>query len=339
MEAHETEPETEATSDPTQERSSEDTPAQTDQSSSELGVSGTSVTASSPSDQAGDSSEASSDQEPESSSSESGISESEPRSSDSEPSSEGGDSSAETSSDDRSADEGLLAGTGEELAPGVGGAGEHPAPAAMRDPETGELRVAGQPPAGTAALSEAPAGDTSDVRSGDDVDPEVRERSSTRYTSRSRSTPTAPTSGRSKEDTMGVTAPNPNEPRFPYSGGTDNPGDNTSLPGGPTNVAATETAPLTTSGASLTASVQRNPPLPAGIAQQGSDTVLPAGMQAVPLTAAGFESTSDRGRSPAGAVIFDPGTGEERESGQDETAGETEMTPGMTPAAFPEPNP
>lgn len=129
--------------------------------------------------------------------------------------------------------------------------------------------------------------------------------------------------------------PNPNEPIFPYGGGTDNPGDNTAQAGGPTDVAATETAPLTMSGASLTASIQRNPPLPVGLPQQGSDTVLPAGMQAVPLVAAGFESEDlFRARDTGGP---DPATG--RSPGQDETAGEYETSPAQTPAAFPEPNP
>lgn len=136
--------------------------------------------------------------------------------------------------------------------------------------------------------------------------------------------------------------PNPNEPNFPYSGGTDNPGDDTSKPGGPTGVASTETAPLSKSGswtqqtpsASLTASVERHPPLPAGLAQGGTDTVLPPGVQAVPPAAAGFESLVDRGADPEGGV--DPVSGSPREAGQDETAGATETTSGVTPAAFPQ---
>jgi hypothetical protein len=131
--------------------------------------------------------------------------------------------------------------------------------------------------------------------------------------------------------------PNPNEPNFPYSAGTDNPGDNTAIAGGPSNIAAVETAPLTLSGASLTASVARTPNLPPGIAAGGSDTVLPGGMQAVPLVAAGFESAVDRGTAPAGGI--DPVTGAPRESGQDEVAGASETTPGTSPTAFPEPNP
>lgn len=140
--------------------------------------------------------------------------------------------------------------------------------------------------------------------------------------------------------------PNPNEPNYPYSGGTDNPGDDTSKPGGPTNVAATETAPPSfagnwTNGAipsqSLASSVERHPPLPAGVAQGGTDTVLPPGVQAVPPSAAGFESLVDRGADPEGGT--DPLYGTAREAGQDEVAGATETTSGSAPAAFPEPNP
>lgn len=127
--------------------------------------------------------------------------------------------------------------------------------------------------------------------------------------------------------------PNPNEPNFPYSAGTDNPSGSTAIAGGPSNVASTETAPLTLSGASLTASIARTPNLPPGIAAGGSDTVLPAGMQAVPLVAAGFESAVDRGPDPEGGG--DPVTGSPRQSGQDEVAGASETTPGTSPSAFP----
>lgn len=137
-----------------------------------------------------------------------------------------------------------------------------------------------------------------------------------------------------------MTNPNPNEPTFPYSGGTDNPGDDTSHAGGPSNVAATETAPLTLSGPSMTASIDRHPALPVGLAAGGSDTVLPAGMQAVPPSGAGFESGADYGeeRSADTGGVVAPG-GAVRVPGQDETAGETETTPDTSPAAFPEPNP
>ncbi len=73
--------------------------------------------------------------------------------------------------------------------------------------------------------------------------------------------------------------PNPNEPNFPYSGGTDNPGDDTSKAGGPSNVASVETSLPSVSAAwtnghvpsqSLAASVERHPPLPVGIAQGGA---------------------------------------------------------------------
>lgn len=135
--------------------------------------------------------------------------------------------------------------------------------------------------------------------------------------------------------------PNPNQPTYPYSGGTDNPGDDTSKPGGPTSVASVETAPLSLSGfwdhktpsASLAASVERHAPLPVGIAQGGTDTVLAPGVQAVPLVAAGFESLVDRGADPEGGI--DPITGSPREAGQDEVAGATETTSGTSPAAFP----
>jgi hypothetical protein len=139
-------------------------------------------------------------------------------------------------------------------------------------------------------------------------------------------------------------ATNPNEPNYPYSGGTDNPGDDTSKAGGGVQ---TETAPLSLAGnwtnssipsKSLAASVERHSPLPAGIAQGGTDTVLPAGMQAVPpANTGGLESAVDRGPDPEGGT--DPIQGTPREAGQDETAGETETTSGAAPLAFPEPNP
>lgn len=73
-------------------------------------------------------------------------------------------------------DEGVLVGTGTERAPGVGGLGDHPAPAAMRDPVRGGIHVAGEPPAGTIAGSSAPA-DSEDVQAGGDVtDEDARER-------------------------------------------------------------------------------------------------------------------------------------------------------------------
>jgi hypothetical protein len=130
--------------------------------------------------------------------------------------------------------------------------------------------------------------------------------------------------------------PNPNEGHYPYGGGTDNPGDDTSIAGGPTDAQATETAPLTTNSASMTAIVDRHPPVVAGLSQAGTDTNL-GNLQAVPPTASGFESLVDRGADPEGGI--DPVTGLPREAGQDETAGATETTSGVSPSAFPEPNP
>lgn len=67
---------------------------------------------------------------------------------------------------------GLLVGTTSEQAPGVGDA-SHPAPAAMRDPQTGEVRVAGSPP--SAASGTVPASDSPDEQAGDVTDPQARE--------------------------------------------------------------------------------------------------------------------------------------------------------------------
>ncbi len=65
---------------------------------------------------------------------------------------------------------GTLPGTASEQAPGVGGTGDHPAPASMVD-ENGVLHVAGEPP--NAAAGQSPVGDSTDVQSGTDVDPEA----------------------------------------------------------------------------------------------------------------------------------------------------------------------
>lgn len=134
-----------------------------------------------------------------------------------------------------------------------------------------------------------------------------------------------------------MTPVNPNSPSYPYSGGTDNPGDDTSIAGGPTSVASVETAPFqpvphAAGIASLNGIV---PPVVAGIAQTGTDTNL-GGLQAVPPSASGFESLVDRGADPEGGT--DPAGGA-REAGQDEVAGATETTSGVTPVAFPEPTP
>lgn len=72
-------------------------------------------------------------------------------------------------------EEGILVGTESERAPGVGLA-DHPAPAAVRDPETGHVRVAGEAPANTSAGTQVPVGDSSDEQAGDVEDAEARER-------------------------------------------------------------------------------------------------------------------------------------------------------------------
>jgi hypothetical protein len=125
--------------------------------------------------------------------------------------------------------------------------------------------------------------------------------------------------------------PNPNEPRYPYSGGTDNPGDDTSVAGGPSNVSAVET------GAPPTAVL--HPPIVSGISQRGTDTVLAGGVQAVPSTGTGWARDDFLGETDTGGVTVDPVTGNVRVSGQDEVAGATETTSGITPVAFPEPTP
>lgn len=74
------------------------------------------------------------------------------------------------------AEPGVLAGTGSELAPGVGGTGDHPAPAVMVDPATGFMRQHGESLINTAG-NQAPIGDLSDTTSADNaLDPEARER-------------------------------------------------------------------------------------------------------------------------------------------------------------------
>lgn len=76
--------------------------------------------------------------------------------------------------DEHTDEQGPLVGTASEQAPGVGGTGDHPAPAAMVDPETGNVRVAGSPP--DVASGVAPASDTTDLQSGDVTDAEAREK-------------------------------------------------------------------------------------------------------------------------------------------------------------------
>jgi hypothetical protein len=67
----------------------------------------------------------------------------------------------------------LVAGTETETAPGVGGLGDHPAPAAMRDAD-GELRVHGETES-TAGWT-SPAGDGFDLQVGEVTDESARER-------------------------------------------------------------------------------------------------------------------------------------------------------------------
>jgi hypothetical protein len=128
-------------------------------------------------------------------------------------------------------------------------------------------------------------------------------------------------------------ATNPNSPNYPYSGGTDNPGDDTSKAGGGifTSSGRPSLNPL-----ALAAGVARHAGIIPTLAQSQEDTTLGA-LQAVPPTASGFESLVDRGADPEGGI--DPVTGSPRQSGQDEVAGATETTSGVSPVAFPEPNP
>jgi hypothetical protein len=64
-------------------------------------------------------------------------------------------------SDEEASDDDLLVGTGTERAPGTGGGGEHPAPAVVRDPNTGFMRQHGE--ALNTAGDQAPIGDDSDA--------------------------------------------------------------------------------------------------------------------------------------------------------------------------------
>lgn len=82
-----------------------------------------------------------------------------------QPNREEGDESAS-----EEGESGLLVGTASEQAPGVGGVGDHPAPAAMVDPESGRVRVAGEPP--HAASGVAPGEEEADA----ETDEEAREK-------------------------------------------------------------------------------------------------------------------------------------------------------------------
>ena len=69
--------------------------------------------------------------------------------------------------------QGPLAGTESERAPGVGGLGDHPAPAAMLD-EDGVMRQHGETP--STAAQQAPVGDGFEEQVGDVTDPEAQEK-------------------------------------------------------------------------------------------------------------------------------------------------------------------
>lgn len=121
----------------------------------------------------------------------------------------------------------------------------------------------------------------------------------------------------------------PNQPSYPYGGGTDNPGDSTAVASSYNAAAASETGLLSARQLGVT-----YPPHLAPIAQAGTDTPLALNAN-IPIVAAGFESVVDRGADPEGGT--DPIGGTAREAGQDETAGATETTSGASPAAFPQP--
>lgn len=126
---------------------------------------------------------------------------------------------------------------------------------------------------------------------------------------------------------------NPNQVRYPYGGGTDNPSESTAYtnPGGPSDVAAVETGTPPTH--------VLHPPIVAGLPQAGSDTTL-GGLQAIPPSGAGFEAPDGTLIwTDTGGVTVDPVTGNVRVPGQDETVGESETTTGVSPTAFPEPTP
>jgi hypothetical protein len=137
---------------------------------------------------------------------------------------------------------------------------------------------------------------------------------------------------------------------FPYGGGTDNPGDNTAIAGGPTDQQATETGtllppPVPTGQYGPSAGNHNStggifPAIVASLPQQGTDTVLPQTMQAVPVDGSLLESSKEYGGlDEADWEGVDPVYGTPRESGQDETVGETETTSGTSPTSFPEPTP
>lgn len=112
-----------------------------------------------------------------------------------------------------------------------------------------------------------------------------------------------------------------NQPKFPFFGGTDNPGDNTALPG--SGVRAETCWPLGPQYSS--------PTFPKF---GGQDTTI--GIVPVSGGSAGADYGNERSADPAGTFIVH---GAPREPGQDETIGETETSGGISPAAFPEPHP
>lgn len=122
---------------------------------------------------------------------------------------------------------------------------------------------------------------------------------------------------------------NPNQAVYPYGGGTDNPSESTaySNPGGGAGAGSLETGAPFQTGFKLS--------YPSTITANSQDTVLPPGFSNVPLLAAGFSASTDRGVDPEGGV--DPLTGAPREAGQDEVPGATEVTTGTTPTGFPQP--
>lgn len=111
-----------------------------------------------------------------------------------------------------------------------------------------------------------------------------------------------------------------NAPKYPYFGGTDNPGDNTAIAGGGVK---TETSfPLGVKFLS-----------PGFPVFGGQDTTIGV----VPVS--GGDSGADYGNAstdPAGPTNV---RGQEHVPGQDETIGEEETSGGVSPPAFPEPNP
>jgi len=122
--------------------------------------------------------------------------------------------------------------------------------------------------------------------------------------------------------------PNPiNEPNYPAGAqgipGTDNPGDDITIPGGPSDVSADET------GGPYTQVLY--PPVLDGLAKNASDTTLQPGEEAVQDDDARY--SLGVGTEPAGGVTVD--SGGVRVSGQDEVVNAMATTSGVTPGEFP----